>query len=122
MIYFDLDKSDIRADAQKILSEIAVLLKEHPEVKISLTSSTDSRASAAYNEKLSERRSKSAKKYLTDKGIPSKQIGRFEWTGESLLVNNCGDGVPCTEEEHQLNRRTEIRVMQLFKLNETSEK
>ena len=98
------------------------ILKAHPEVKISLTSSTDSRATAAYNQRLSERRSKSAKQFLMDRGIPSRQIGRFEWTGESVLVNNCGDGVPCTEEEHQLNRRTEFKVIQLLKLNETSSK
>ena len=121
IIYFDLDKSDIRADALPVMNEIVSLLKEHPEIKISLTSSTDSRATKEYNERLSERRSKSAKKYLLDHGISSKQIGKFEWTGESVLVNNCGDGVPCTEEEHQLNRRTEFKVIQLMK-NETSEK
>ena len=122
IIYFDLDKSEVRADADAIMNEIVTLLKAHPEVKISLTSSTDSRATAQYNERLSERRSKATKKYLTDRGIPSKQIGRFGWTGESVLVNNCGDGVPCTEEEHQLNRRTEIKVVELMKTNETSEK
>ncbi len=115
IIYFDLDKSNIRSDAENTMSEIVRLLQEHPEVKISLTSSTDSRADKSYNEKLSERRSKSAKKYLMSHGIPSKQIGRFEWTGESVLVNNCGDGVPCTEEDHQLNRRTEIKVIELLK-------
>ncbi len=122
IIYFDLDKSDIRADAEKTMNEIAAMLKAHPEIKISMTSSTDSRATAQYNQRLSERRSKSAKKYLMDHGIPSKQIGRFEWTGESVLVNNCGDGVPCTEVEHQLNRRTEFKVIELLKTNVTSEK
>ncbi len=110
IIYYDLDKSNIRPDAVSVLDQVAVFLKEHPEAIISLSSHTDSRASVAYNERLSENRSKSARKYLIEKGANPKQLIKATWSGENVLVNNCGDGVPCTEDEHQLNRRTEITV------------
>ncbi len=110
IVYYDLDKYNVREDASKTMLEVIAFLKEHPDVKISINSHTDSRATAEYNEKLSENRSKSVKKYLLDKGVNSKQIGKVSWSGESVMVNNCGDGEPCTEAMFQLNRRTEITV------------
>jgi outer membrane protein OmpA-like peptidoglycan-associated protein/tetratricopeptide (TPR) repeat protein len=110
IVYYDLDKYNIREDAQKTMTEVIAFLKEHPDVKISINSHTDSRATKEYNEKLSENRSKSLKKHILANGISSKQIGNVSWSGESVMVNNCGDGEPCTEEMHQLNRRTEITV------------
>jgi outer membrane protein OmpA-like peptidoglycan-associated protein len=111
IIYFDLDKFNVRdGDATKTMDEVVAFLKAHPEVKISLNSHTDSRATKEYNEKLSQRRSKAAKDYLLSKGVSAKQIGNLSWSGESVMVNSCGDEVPCTEEMHQLNRRTEITV------------
>ena len=110
IIYYDLDKFNMRDDAAKIMDEVAAFLIEHPEVKIGINSHTDSRATKEYNEKLSENRSKSCKQYLVKKGVNSKQIEKLTWSGESVLVNNCGDGDPCTEEMHQLNRRTELTV------------
>jgi tetratricopeptide (TPR) repeat protein len=111
ILYYDLDKYEIRPDAAAILNEMVIWLKQHPEVTISFSSHTDSRASAAYNLKLSENRSRAVKKYLVSKGISSKQLAKESISGESILVNNCGDGVPCTEIEHQMNRRTEFRVL-----------
>lgn len=110
IIYYDLDKYNIRPDAEKILDEVAVFLNQHPEVTINFSSHTDSRASAKYNERLSENRSKSARRYLISKGVNAKQLAKESWSGENVLVNNCGDGVPCTEDMHQLNRRTEFTV------------
>lgn len=116
IIYYDLDKYNIRPnDAEKTMEEIYSFLKENPQVKISISSHTDSRASKEYNERLSENRSKSIQNYLRDKGIPSKQIGKVVWSGEGVMVNKCGDDEPCTEEMHQLNRRTEITVMGILK-------
>lgn len=113
MVYYDLDKSDIREDAAKTLDEVAIFLREHPYVKISISSSTDSRASKEYNERLSQNRSRSARQYLMDKGVNSRQLDRITWTGESVLVNDCSDAHPCTEEMHQLNRRTELMVIEV---------
>ncbi|CAN5423354.1 hypothetical protein BH11BAC2_BH11BAC2_12180 [soil metagenome] len=115
VLYFDLDKYNIRDDASKIMDEVIQFLREHPDVKITLNSHTDSRASKEYNEKLSENRSKEARKFLMDHGVSSKQIGKLMWSGEGILINNCGDEVPCTEEMHQLNRRTEITVNSIMK-------
>lgn len=110
IVYFDLDKFSVRDDAKGILEDVVQFLKDHPEVKISLNSHTDSRASQEYNERLSQNRSKTVREYLISKGIPSKQLGKISWSGEGVLVNQCGDDEPCTEEMHQLNRRTEITV------------
>ncbi|MBK7966545.1 MAG: OmpA family protein [Bacteroidetes bacterium] len=115
IVYYDLDKFDVREDATKILDEVAAFLIENRNVKISLSSSTDSRATAQYNEKLSHNRSKSARQYLIDKGVNAKQLAKVSWSGESVLVNDCGDGAPCSEEMHQLNRRTEMMVVEVKK-------
>lgn len=115
IIYYDLDKYKVREDAEKVLDEVAAFLKENPAVKISLTSSADSRASKQYNDRLSQNRSKTARQYLIEKGVSSKQLARIAWTGESVLVNNCTDENPCTEEMHQLNRRTEMVVIEIKK-------
>ncbi|MBK9399814.1 MAG: PD40 domain-containing protein [Bacteroidetes bacterium] len=113
IVYYDLDKFNVRTDAVPVLDEVAVFLKENTNVKISLSSSTDSRATKEYNERLSQNRSKSARQYLIEKGVNPKQVARITWTGESVLVNDCGDEAPCSEEMHQLNRRTEIMVMEV---------
>lgn len=115
IIYYDLDKYNVREDAIKILDDVAAFLIENRNVKISLSSSTDSRATAEYNENLSHNRSKSARQYLIDKGVNSKQLAKVSWSGESVLVNDCGDESPCSEELHQLNRRTEMMVVELKK-------
>ena len=115
IVYYDLDKYNVREDAVKVLDEVATFLKENPGVKISLSSSTDSRATKEYNERLSQNRSKSARQYLIDKGVNPKQLAKVTWTGESVLVNSCGDDEPCTEEMHQLNRRTEMMVIEVKK-------
>jgi len=115
IVYYDLDKYNMRDDASKVLDEVAAFLIENRNVKISLSSSTDSRATAEYNEKLSHNRSKSARQYLIDKGVSSKQLDKISWSGESVLVNDCGDGAPCSEEMHQMNRRTEMMVIEVKK-------
>ena len=115
IIYYDLDKSDIRKDMMKEVNEIVDFLLAHPEIKITITSFTDSRASINYNERLSQRRTTTIEQFLLLHGIPKKQIAKSAWKGEGILVNNCGDEYPCTEEMHQLNRRTEIFVNGLIK-------
>ena len=115
IIYYDLDNSDIRKDMMKEMNEAVEFLLAHPELKITITSFTDSRASLNYNEKLSQRRTTSIEQFLVLHGIPKKQIAKSAWMGEGILVNNCGDDIPCTEEMHQLNRRTEVFVSGIMK-------
>ena len=115
IIYYDLDNSDIRKDMMKEMNEAVEFLLANPELKITITSFTDSRASLYYNEKLSQRRTTSIEQFLVLHGIPKKQIAKSAWMGEGILVNNCGDDIPCTEEMHQLNRRTEVFVSGIMK-------
>ena len=112
MIYFDLDKSNIRREAALDLEKILDVLKEHPTMKLDIRSHTDSRQTHKYNEALSDRRAKSTIKWLVQNGItPSRLTGRGY--GETQLVNGCSDGVPCTEAEHQMNRRSEFIITAL---------
>ncbi|MFN7014241.1 MAG: OmpA family protein, partial [Bacteroidia bacterium] len=110
-IYYDFNKSNIRSDAAEILKQNIAILKANPDVVIKLSAHTDSRGSAAYNINLSQRRAQAAVDFLVENGIPRKQIVAVISLGEKELVNTCGDGVECTEEQHQLNRRTEFKVI-----------
>ncbi|TVR81663.1 MAG: hypothetical protein EA412_02535 [Chitinophagaceae bacterium] len=109
-LYYDYDKYHIRADAAEVLDELLLILETYPEVEIKLMSHTDSRGSLNYNKHLSMRRAQSARNYLVSAGIDPARLS-FEGYGQSKPVNHCVDGVECTEEEHQLNRRTEIKVV-----------
>lgn len=104
-IYFDFDKSNIRKDAEIELAKILAAMREYPELIIHIESHTDSRGNDKYNESLSERRAQSTLKWLVGKGIDAKRLTAKGY-GESQLVNQCSNGVNCTAEEHQLNRRS----------------
>jgi outer membrane protein OmpA-like peptidoglycan-associated protein/tetratricopeptide (TPR) repeat protein len=112
LIYFDLDKWNIRPDAAIDLAKVLDVLEQYPTMKIDIRSHTDSRASHAYNEKLSDRRAKSTMAWLVSKGI-SKDRLTAKGYGETQLVNKCADGVQCSEAEHQLNRRSQFIITEL---------
>ncbi|WP_284652628.1 OmpA family protein [Flavobacterium terrisoli] len=112
IIYFDLDKWNIRPDAAIDLAKLLDVLNQNPSMKINIRSHTDSRASHAYNEKLSDRRAKSTRDWLIKNGIAADRL-TSEGLGETELVNKCADGVKCTEAEHQLNRRSEFIITAL---------
>lgn len=109
-IYYDLDKYNIRPDAYDNLDKVVALMKKYPAIEIISRSHTDSRASESYNRTLSYNRGESAKAYLVSKGINKNRIS-VEYFGKSKLVNRCKDGIVCTEEEQQVNRRTEFEVV-----------
>jgi peptidoglycan-associated lipoprotein len=111
-IYYDLDQAVIRIDASVELDKIVQILNDNPTIKIELGSHTDSRAPADYNKKLSQRRANAAVTYIISKGISPRRITAKGY-GESQLVNGCADNVPCSEDEHQLNRRTEFKVTEI---------
>lgn len=109
-LFYDLNKWNIRPDAALVLDKLAQILTENPNVKIEIGSHTDSRGTAETNMKLSQRRSESVLAYLVKKGIaPTRLVAKGY--GESQLINKCADGVNCTEEEHQENRRTVIEIL-----------
>jgi outer membrane protein OmpA-like peptidoglycan-associated protein len=109
-IHYDLDKYFIREDAKPELNRLVRFMKDNPEIKVELSSHTDSRASNEYNRILSENRAKAAVDYLVSQGIDRSRLIAVGY-GESKLLNHCADGVKCSEEEHQLNRRTEMKVI-----------
>jgi peptidoglycan-associated lipoprotein len=109
-IYYNFDRSNIRGDAENPLNHIVQLMQENPNWHLDITSHTDSRGSDSYNMKLSERRAQAALKYLIAHGIDASRL-TAQGYGETRLVNNCSNGVPCSAREHQLNRRSEFKVL-----------
>jgi outer membrane protein OmpA-like peptidoglycan-associated protein len=108
-IYYDLDKADIREDASSDLEKLTVFLQDNPSYKIEIASHTDSRGTSEHNLKLSQDRAQSVVNFLTQKGIAADRLTAVGY-GETRLINKCADGINCTEEEHQMNRRTEFTL------------
>lgn len=104
-IYFDFDKHNIRPDAEVELAKILNAMEAYPQLNIHIESHTDSRGNDDYNMQLSERRAKSTLEWLVSKGIDRNRLSAKGY-GESQLINNCSNGVNCSGEEHQLNRRS----------------
>lgn len=104
-IYFDFDRYNIRPDAEIELAKILAAMRQYPELIIHIESHTDSRGNDAYNEALSEKRAQSTLEWLVGKGIDRSRLSARGY-GEYQLTNQCSNGVECTEEEHQLNRRS----------------
>ncbi len=113
-IYFDLNKFDIRADAEEELAYIIKVMNEHPNMVVESGSHTDCRASKEYNQKLSEKRAKATADYIK-KRISNPERITSKGYGETKLVNECAceDKVvsTCSDEEHQKNRRTEFIIV-----------
>ena len=110
-IYFDLDKSFIRPDAEIELQKVIAAMNQYPELKIDVRSHTDSRQTEDYNLSLSDRRAKSTVAYIIEKGGIEASRLTGQGYGEKELQNGCSDGVECTEEQHQLNRRSEFIIV-----------
>lgn len=109
-IYYDFDKFNIRPDAAVELNKIVKIMKEYPNMVIELGSHTDSRATDSYNETLSANRAKSAVDYIVSRGIARNRLVAKGY-GETQLTNECSNGVACSEEKHQLNRRTTFKII-----------
>jgi len=114
-IYYDFDKYNIRADAKPELDKLVRIMNEN-KITVELGSHTDCRGSFAYNDKLSQNRAESAVKYITGEGIDKNRITAKGY-GEHQLINKCSDGVDCTVPEHQANRRTEVKVISLSRID-----
>lgn len=107
-IYFDFDKSNITAQAAFELDKLVQIMNKYPDLVINATSHTDSRGSAPYNQRLSQRRAKSTQQYVISQGIDASRISA-EGKGESDLKVKCGSN--CTDDEHQQNRRSEFLII-----------
>ena len=111
-IYYDFDKYDIRADAAIELDKLVKILNDNPRIHIEMGSHTDCRGNDQYNEILSDNRAHAAVEYLVSQGIVASRL-TYKGYGETVLVNNCKDGVRCSEQDHQKNRRTEFKVIKI---------
>lgn len=107
-IYFEFDKSNITSQAAFELDKLVQIMNKYPDMVIKATSHTDNRGSASYNEALSDRRAKTTVQYVVSKGIDADRISGVG-VGENDPKVNCGSN--CTEEEYQLNRRSEFIII-----------
>lgn len=105
-IYYDLDKANIRPDAEPVLDSLVQIMNDNPEIYIELGSHTDARQTDAYNLDLSQRRAISAVRYIINKGVAPERIVAKGYGESQLLIRDAK-----TEEEHQVNRRTEFKVL-----------
>nr|WP_294859341.1 OmpA family protein [uncultured Fluviicola sp.] len=108
-IYYDYNKWNIRPDAALALDKLVRILEDNPKIEIELGSHTDCRGNDQYNYILSDKRAYAVVRYLVAKGIDPFRL-TYKGYGEKILVNHCANGVTCTEQEHQQNRRTEFKV------------
>lgn len=132
-ILFDRDKYNIKPQADPILDSVVALMNQYPEMIILCESHTDCRHTAKYNLQLSDNRAKSTREALIKRGIDPERI-QAKGYGEERLKNDCDceaetniDQIglrefrkledrqvdDCTEEDHQINRRTEFRVIKM---------
>lgn len=111
IIHFDLDRFNIRPDAAIELQKVIAVLREYPSMKIDVRSHTDSRGKDSYNKILSERRAQSTVEYIANNGGIDLSRLTGKGYGETMLVNQCSNGVTCEDYVHEQNRRSEFIVV-----------
>lgn len=113
-IYFDFNKYDIRRDGTVELDRIVdLMMNTYPSMVIKIESHTDSRGTTEYNDILSTERANATYKYLIEHGVDATRITEYGGFGERKLANDCDGTINCTEEQHQLNRRTQFIVVKM---------
>lgn len=110
-IFYELGSARLTSESRRVIdNKLLKLMRDKPNIRVELSSHTDSRGSASSNQSLSQARAESVVNYLVSRGIQRSRLVAKGY-GESRLRNKCADGVECTEAEHQQNRRTEFRVL-----------
>ncbi len=109
-LYYDYDRAEMRPESKPELEKLVKTLQENPDLQVEISSHTDSRGSDEYNLDLSQRRADAVVNWLVQHGIARERLTGRGY-GETKPVNQCVNGVHCTEEEYQLNRRTEFRII-----------
>ncbi|MCW3077312.1 MAG: Outer rane lipoprotein Omp16, partial [Bacteroidetes bacterium] len=107
---FNSNESALRSDASAILDNNVNILKNNENLGIVINGYADSKGAAAYNKNLSAKRAQAVKQYMVEHGVPAKRILSTHGYGEENPVNKCKDGVECSDEEYQANRRVEFQV------------
>ncbi len=113
-IQFKKKDSQFTAPSYQALDSLVAFLKLNPELQVEISSHTDSRGPAADNLALSRKRADEVVYYLIDKGINPPRLLSIGY-GESRLLNNCRDGILCLEEDHMVNNRIELKVVEIMK-------
>ena len=111
-IFFSFGDDRIRSDAKNVLNDLVRILNENPDLAIELSAHTDSRGSQRTNERLSRNRARNMVKYLTLQGIEASRLLPIG-SGEGVLRNHCGNGITCSDQEHQENRRIEMKTARI---------
>ena len=112
MNFFDLGKSTIKKSSEPQLLKVVGALNQYPKLKLDIRSHTDSRSSSESNQVLSDKRAQSTRDWLISKGVDPNRLTAKGY-GEKQLTNKCADGVKCTEQQHQQNRRSEFIVVDM---------
>lgn len=110
-VYFKLNSSYLTQKDKELLDELVSIMENEPNIAIKVTAHTDARGTHQYNQWLSERRAERTVEYVVSKGISAERISHDAY-GETKLVNECKDGVYCTEEKHAKNRRSELEIIE----------
>lgn len=116
-LYYDIDQVSIRRESMAELEKLRSMLLENAGLVVEIASHTDAQGPTEYNLRLSQQRADAIVDWLSQNGIARTRL-RARGYGESRLVNQCSDGIPCSESEHALNRRTEFRVLEGVTLRE----
>lgn len=110
-IYFDFDKYDIRKDSEIEIEKVIAAMEKYPSLKLKVNAHTDSRGPAAYNLWLSQKRAESTVNYMIKKGISKDRLSS-EGFGETRILNECAEGVLCSAQKHDINRRSEFIILE----------
>jgi outer membrane protein OmpA-like peptidoglycan-associated protein/tetratricopeptide (TPR) repeat protein len=108
-VLFNFNESVIKGEFNKTLDRFVRDLKRAPTSKVNIGAHADSKGTNKYNLELSGKRAKAVTDYLVQRGISRSRIEATGF-GEELILNQCSDGVECTDEEHSLNRRAEVKI------------
>lgn len=109
-IHYGFDEYELNSEGREQVDKLIRIIRENPNIKVVLSGHTDSKGSDSYNKKLSQKRIESVIAYMQAKGVDVSQVEGTGY-GETQLLNECDDGVECTEEQHARNRRTEFKVI-----------
>jgi outer membrane protein OmpA-like peptidoglycan-associated protein len=110
-LYFNYNTYVLNEAAIKVLEKNTEVLKKNKDLSLVIYGYSDSRGPEQYNKDLSKNRALAVKHFFNGKGIGANRIKDTEGFGESGLINNCTDNVSCSENEHQQNRRVEVKII-----------
>ncbi len=107
-IFFTSGGTALNIEAQQKLNVLIETLQQNSKLKVDIITHTDCKGDASFNEKLSLKRANICATYFVNHGISKSRIVTIG-KGESAPLNNCVDGVNCTDKELEVNRRTEFK-------------